>query len=293
MAELTTLQRLWSRLPVLVRAIAGGGFVFLALQTGCMLLLVANLQVATSVPWTAPLSLAYLWVVFQYFNGRWKPDSTSAARREAMRARRLGRREWLPASIAIAAAVVFIIATTVISYRLIDVPAEDTGLPETSKLTLYTLLLMIALVAGVSEEAGFRGYMQGAIEKRYHPAFAVAVSALMFWAAHLNHANGVPRIVALCIMGATLGILTVYARSILPAMIAHASSDAIIFLCGTAGVGPDYLWNPVPLRETGLDGFFWVTVVAVIIAGSVGYVALRRVRGIAGEEAVPCTGVLR
>lgn len=287
MADSNLLRRLWSRLPVLVRAIVGGGFVFLALQSGCNLLFLANLQVAPSVPWSAPLGLLYLWVVFQYFNGRWKPSSTSAARRESMRARRLAPREWPPALIACAAVIVFIISTTVISYRLIDVPAEETGLPETSMLSIYTWLVMISIVAGVSEEAGFRGYMQSALERRYGPVFAVAVSAFMFWVAHLNHANGVPRIVALCIMGGSLGTLTVCARSILPAMLAHAAADTIIFVGGTAGFGPDYLWNPLPLRETGLDGFFWITVVAVVVSGAVGYAALRQLVGMRREGAPP------
>ena len=128
MTDSNPLLRIWFRLPVLVRAIVGGGFVFLVLQTGCNLLFVANMQVAASVPWSLPLGLLYLWVVFQYFNGRWKPRSTSFARRDSMRARRLSGREWPPALVACAAVVVFIIATTVISYRLIDVPAEEMGL---------------------------------------------------------------------------------------------------------------------------------------------------------------------
>jgi membrane protease YdiL (CAAX protease family) len=284
-------QRLWSRLPVLVRAVATGCVVFIALQSGWTVLFVANLNLAPSFPWSVPLGLLYLWVVFQYFNGRWKPRSTSASRRESMRARRLSRREWPPALVAIGAVVAFIIATTVISYRLIDVPAEETGLPETSTLTLYAALVMISIVAGVSEEAGFRGYMQTPLEKRYGPVFAVAVSAIMFWVAHLNHANGVPRIAALCIMGATLGTLTVYARSILPAIIAHATADTIIFVCATAGVGPDYLWNPVPLSETGLDGFFWATMVVVVVSAAVGFAALRRLAGLSGGDKMPATPI--
>lgn len=292
MAATTLPGRIWSRLPVLVRAIVGGGFVFLVFQSGSTALMLANFEMAPSIPWAAPLGLLYLWVVFQYFNGRWAPQSTSIARRGNMRARRLSRSEWRPALVAAAAVVVFIIATTVISYRLINVPAEDMGLPETSKLTLYTFLVMISIVAGVAEEAGFRGYMQTMIEKRHGAVLAVAVSAVMFWVAHLNHANGVPRVVALCIMGASLGILTVCARSILPAMIAHATADATIFVCATAGFGPDYLWNPVPLRETGLDGFFWVTVVAVVVSGAVGYAFLRKLSRITNADTPPATAVM-
>jgi membrane protease YdiL (CAAX protease family) len=292
MVEPNPLQRIWSRIPVLVRAILGGSFVFFVLQTGCSLLFVANMQLAPSIPWSTPLGLLYLWIVFQYFNGRWNPRSTSSARRESMRARRLSRQEWLPALAACAAVIVFILSTTIISYRLIDVPAEEMSLPETSTLALYASLFMVSIVAGVSEEAGFRGYMQTALEKRYGPVFAVAVSAFMFWIAHLNHANGVPRIVSLCIMGAALGTLTVCARSILPAMLAHATADSIIFVLGTAGIGPDYLWNPVHLRETGLDGFFWVTSIAVVVSGALGYAALRRLLHMTAERPPAAEAIL-
>lgn len=280
MADWTRVGRLWSRLPVLVRAIVSGGFVFLVLQSGWTILFVGNMQVAPSVPWSVPLGLVYLWAAFQYFNGRWGPRSTSAARRESMRARGLSRREWPLALAACAAVILFIISTTVLSYRMIDVPAEEMGLPETSTFTLYAVLLTISVVAGVSEEAGFRGYMQTALERRHGSIVAVAVSAFMFWMAHLNHANGVSRILALCIMGASLGTLTVCARSILPAMVAHAASDAIVFVGATAGIGPDYLWNPIPLRETGLDGFFWFTVVVTAGSGLLGLVSLRRLAGL-------------
>lgn len=268
--------RLWFRLPVVARAVLGGAFVFLVLQSGCTLLFVANLKLAPAVPWSVPLGLLYLGTAFQYFNGRWKPRSTAAARRDSMRARPLSGHAWRLALAACAATIVFIISTTILSYRLIEIPAEELGLPDTSALSTYSWLVMIAIVAGVSEEAGFRGYMQSALEKRYGSVLAVTVSAVAFWAAHLNHANGAPRIVALCIMGASLGVLALSARSILPAIIAHAMTDAIIFVCGTAGFGPDYLWNPVPLRDTGLDGFFWVTMAALTVAAASGVLFLRK-----------------
>ena len=282
MADASPVRRVWNRLPVFVRAISAGCFVFFVLQSGSGLLAMANFQLAPSIPWSAPLTLLYLWIVFQYFNGRWRPHSTSALRRESMRARPLARREWSPAAIASVAVAIFIISTTVLSYRLIEIPAENLPLPETSALMLYTALLMISIVAGVSEEAGFRGYMQTALEKRYGAAVAVSVSAFMFWIAHLNHANGVPRIVALCLMGAALGVLTVCARSIIPAILTHATVDAIFFVGSTAGIGPDDLWNPRQLRDTGLDGFFWVTVIAVIVSAGGGFWALRRLRGLNG-----------
>jgi len=285
MPDSSLAARLWSRLPLVARAILSGAFVFMILQSGWSVFFIANLKIAPSIPWSAPIALLYLWLVFQYFNGRWKPSSTSASRRDHLRARRLGRREWPMAVAAIGAVVIFIIATTILSYRLIEVPAEETGLADATGPSLYVWLAMISIVAGVSEEAGFRGYMQTPLEKRYGAVFAVAVSAVMFWLAHLNHANGVPRVAALCIMGGALGSLTVCARSIVPSMIAHAMTDGIVFIGSTASIGPDYLWNPVPLRESGLDRFFWATIVAILVSGLAGSVVLRELARITPKSA--------
>ena len=140
-------------------------------------------------------------------------------------------------------------------------------MPDMPWWSLYSILLMVSIVAGVSEEAGFRGYMQGPLERRYGPVIAITLSSVMFWVVHLNHASGFARFVPLVIMGAALALLTRTARSILPAIIAHASADAIIFICGTLEVGPREIWYPELIRETGLDTLFWVDSVAVIVSG--------------------------
>ena len=46
---------------------------------------------------------------------------------------------------------------------------------------------------GVSEEAGFRGYMQGPLMRRYGPVVAVLVVSVVFWVAHFNHPSGIAR----------------------------------------------------------------------------------------------------
>ena len=110
------------------------------------------------------------------------------------------------------------------------------------------------------------------------------MSAIVFWLAHLNHANGVPRIFALLIMGASLGALAWSTRSIYPAIIAHASADTIIFTGSVSGVGPSYLWEPLQLKETGLDGFFWVVLAVIIVTGIGGALLLGNLRRITAEN---------
>jgi membrane protease YdiL (CAAX protease family) len=268
--------RLWRSLPVLVRSILSGLFVFLMLQSGWTFLMVSNMSTSPAIPWSVPLGLLYLWIVFRYFNGKWAPRSTSDARRDSMRARRLSSEEWKLALTAAFSVMIFFLAVTFLSYRLIEIPAEDMAMPDMPWWSLYAALVMVSIVAGVSEEAGFRGYVQRPLEKRYGAVIAIGVSATCFWLVHLNHSAGLLRAPSLLVMGISLGILATCARSILPAIIAHATADTIVFVGSVSEIGPSYIWQPVLITETGLDGFFWVLMLMIVGSGIGAPVALRR-----------------
>jgi membrane protease YdiL (CAAX protease family) len=274
---------LWQKVPVLLRAILGGLVVFFVLQTGSTLIFLGNMSFYPSIPWLLPVGFGYLWVMFRFFDGQWGFKTTAVARHESMRARRLSREEWKAALGAAIPVMFFFIFVTMISYRMVVVPAEELPMPEMPWWSTYSVLLMISVVAGVSEEVGFRGYMQSPLEKRYGPVVAIVVAAIFFWLAHLNHANGVPRVGALFVMGASLGTLAWCSRSILPAIIAHAAADTIIFMGSVSSVGPDYIWEPVPLKDSGVDGFFWVVVGLGVVSGVVSFLTLRRLRVITRE----------
>ena len=276
----TRVADLWRRVPLLIRSVVAGYVVFFVFQTGAMAIFIANLAVAPNIPWALPVGLAYLWLVFQFFNGRWGTSGSSDARRQSMRARRLKPGARLPAFGAGLAVMLFFVATTIMSYRLVVIPGEELPIDGLPWWTVYSILILISVVAGVAEESGFRGYMQAPLEKRYGPVAAISIGAIFFWLAHLNHANGVPRIFALFIMGASLGTLAWSARSIYPAIIAHASADTLIFTGSVSGVGPDYLWNPVQLKETGFDGFFWIVLATIVVTGFVGALLMRKLRRI-------------
>ena len=75
------LVNAWLRLPILVRAVVGGFAIFLSLQLGWNVFMIANLSFLPNIPWSAPMTLLYLWVVFQFFSGRWGSSGTSEMRR--------------------------------------------------------------------------------------------------------------------------------------------------------------------------------------------------------------------
>ncbi|MCP4293909.1 MAG: CPBP family intramembrane metalloprotease [bacterium] len=282
--EPAKVVKYWRRIPVLLRSIISGFAVFFVFQAGAGALFLTNMKVLPNIPWSLPIGLAYLWLVFQFFNGRWGSARFSRDCRQSMRARFINPGERLSAFGAGLSVMVFFIATTIMSYRLVVIAGEELPIDQLPWWTVYSILILVSIVAGVAEESGFRGYMQGPLEKRYGPVAAISVGALFFWLAHLNHANGVPRFAALFIMGASLGALAWSARSIYPAIIAHASADTLIFLGSVSEIGPDYFWAPEQLSETGIDGFFWVVLITILVTGFSGAFFMRKLRRLTAED---------
>jgi len=274
------ILRLWQRLPVAVRSILSALLVFEVLQLGWAGAFLANTKILPAIPWNVPVGLLYLGLVFSYFNGRGWPRSTASARRVAMRARGLSKEQWLWSLLYSLLTLVFMASILSVVYRFISVP--DLAMMDTSMLpwwTLYPSLMMLAINAGVSEEAGFRGYLQGGLERRYGPVAAIAASSVLFWMAHLNHAGAVARLPYLLAAGVATGALAWAAQSVWPSIVAHALIDAVVVTKKAAGLGPDWLMEkPAPFAETGIDGPFVAFSVLLVLSVPAGVWLLRRLR---------------
>jgi membrane protease YdiL (CAAX protease family) len=82
---------------------------------------------------------------------------------------------------------------------------------------------MAAPVAGVIEEAAFRGYMQGPIEQRCGLSIAILITGTMFAVAHLDFTLILwPYYVA---VAAIYGLVTYLTKSILPALVLHTCGN--------------------------------------------------------------------
>lgn len=165
-------------------------------------------------------------------------------------------------------------------YRFIPVPeTEQTDVSVFPWWSLYPTLIMLSINAGVSEEAGFRGYLQGGLEQRYGPVPAIAATSILFWLAHLNHPSGAARWALLIGYGVLLGALTWAARSIWPAIVTHATIDAVSFTTLASGFGPDYFMKkPKLFTETGVDPPFVVFSILLVASTAAGIGVLRRLR---------------
>jgi hypothetical protein len=80
----------------------------------------------------------------------------------------------------------------------------------------------VGVVASVSEELLYRGYLLLAIQPG-GPLVALAISTILFGAHHLY--QGLGGAIRVAVFGLALGVMTLVAGSILPAIIVHAVQD--------------------------------------------------------------------
>ena len=83
-------------------------------------------------------------------------------------------------------------------------------------------LLAISLIAGISEEAFFRGAIQGSLGDRVGVCIALVMASLLFGAFHLI--TWTYAIIA-AFIGAYLGMLWIWTGSLLTPMVTHAVYD--------------------------------------------------------------------
>jgi len=154
--------------------------------------------------------------------------------------------------------------------RLVPLPASAAlttpeGMP---RITAFLLLTMSSIVAGVTEESAFRGYMQGPVERRYGLLPAILVNGIAFGLLHFpNHPGDVLLMLPYYIaVSAVYGGLTWAANSILPALVMHSGGD--VWSLGRLWLTGRPEWQlssaPAPLvSETGIDAGLLVAVGAL------------------------------
>jgi membrane protease YdiL (CAAX protease family) len=142
-------------------------------------------------------------------------------------------------------------------------------------------MFMTAVVAGVVEEAAYRGYMQGILERRFRAPVAIAIVTIVFTGVHLFGGSKIlPLAIPVCVTSIVLGALTTITRSILPATVIHVLADTTTLpvewgLVGQLPVGRFY--------RNGLDAAFAGGVVVLLLASAASIAALLKLRAIASD----------
>jgi membrane protease YdiL (CAAX protease family) len=273
---------MWTRVPLLVRASLAAVAVTGIATVVWGVLIDANLRFSPRLPWAAVIMAVFLIFYWKYLKGWGWPKSTSAARCASLRAEPLSAAVWRWSLLAGGLGLASSIALFIISHRLIRWPQPSRlDLSHIPFATLLLTILMSAAVAGISEEAGFRGYMQGRLELRYGPAIGIAIASFFFGLAHLSHGVFAPAIVFDIGWGALYGLLTYLSGSIVPAVVLHSSADALEFIV---------VWKfppttPAPLVWTrGPDTLFWFNCVLMILLGTTSVWAFRRLANMRSPE---------
>ena len=94
--------------------------------------------------------------------------------------------------------------------------------------TVVVEVITLSAVAGIVEEAGFRGYMQGMIERRHGPLVAIAITTFCFVMVHFGaeQVMNPPRALGIAVASVMYGVLRHLSRSIVPGVILHSVGDA-------------------------------------------------------------------
>jgi membrane protease YdiL (CAAX protease family) len=242
-------------------------------------LLLANLATTPAIPWAVAVMALVLWSAWSLMGGRWWGlEGSKAARRALLRAGSLPRPllGW-----AVAAGVLWVIALAgfwIVLHQLVPTPGNP--LPDFSKYpptTTIAALAMAAVSGGVSEEAAFRGYFQGALERAGLGWAALVVVALVIAPVHaLTQGFVWPNLLFYLLVDAMLGALAYVTGSIRPGVVVHAIGLFIFF----AVIWPHDAARP-HVGASGPDLWFWIHLGQTLVFAALSLAAFARLSALA------------
>ncbi len=279
-----TAGAMWTPTSVAVRAVVVGLSVSFAGTAVWTVLIGSNLKFAPSVPWGVVAMAVFLCAYWRYLGGAAWPRSTAAYRRACLRAPRLSGTLWMWSITAGTLGVTSAVCLQVAYARLAGIPtAPVPDLSQYPPITVSCALVMSAVVAGLTEEVGFRGYMQVPIERACGPLAASVVVAVVFSLWHLSHgvAYTLPRLPYYFAVSLGYSAIAYLANSLLPVVVIHAGGDCLEFL---------YVWlrrapaGHTPPHPPGLDAMFWAQFGLGAMVGLLALGAYRRLAACARAE---------
>lgn len=252
-----------------------------------------NFRFGTFAPWVILPMALYLWAYWRFIGGEWGDPISAASRRSNLRANRLPPRMWAASLSAGAVGFAALLALLTLAARVVRLPSSAPIVTPAAMpvVTGFLLIVMQSIVAGVTEEAAFRGYMQGPIERQYGVIVAILVNGTFFGLLHFGNHPGdvVPMLPYYIAVAAVYGGLTWATDSILPALVLHSAGDVVVLTRWWITGLPEWQLSPTPpslVWEHGVDASFVMATAAFIVLAvfTVGaYVSIRRLR----ERAVP------
>jgi membrane protease YdiL (CAAX protease family) len=228
-------------------------------------LLFTNLRVSPALPWSAIAHALVLAGVWTFLDGSWGPVGSRPARRALLRAREVPTEVLSLAIIAGLLGIAALAGLWIVLHRLAVTPTNP--LPDFSRypaLTVGAALVTASISGGVSEEAGFRGYFQGALEGAGLGWAAVVIPALVMAPEHaLTQGFVWPNLLFYLLVDVMLGSLAYLTGSILPGIVVHAVGLLAFFTL----VWPHDARRALHGLVGGTDVELWLAIVQTAVFG--------------------------
>lgn len=156
----------------------------------------------------------------------------------------------------------------------------DVGLPIVGNINQYPFVTALAfmlgtsIVAGIVEEAAFRGVMQIQLQRWVSSPKTYFLVALYFSFFHLlgRPVSALISLPAWFLISYVFSWLVSFTSSIWPAIVCHAGIDIVEI---------SWYWKygaPIALAQTGLDHGFWIAFAIIVISGIVTAIAYKFLR---------------
>ncbi len=248
-------------------------------------MVMANLRWGQQAPWCVPAMAGVLVLLLAYLGGAGWPRRTAAARRRLLRWNPMAPGVFLWAVFTGVLALVALGGAWIVVSDLVRMPPnvtpDVTGRPA---LFVVPILVMSCLAAPLSEEAAFRGYAQGMLERAWCWAPAAVVgSSLIFALAHAPQGLFLPKLGLYFLAGLIFGTIARLTNSLWASMVVHSLGDVMGFLV---------LWpyQSAPHRLVGEGGADQTFFGAAAVAGAFGILALIAFSRLAGMTKGPSLG---
>lgn len=248
-----------------------------------------NLRTNPGVPWASLVMAVVLWLLWQYAGGRWPPRGTAHARQVSLRARPVSGRVF---AWAVAAGILSLIALTGLWIVLFQTGwMRGNSLPDYGQyptLTVTATLVMASVLGGFSEEAAFRGYLQGMLEREYSALASIAITAVVMAPGHaLTQGLAWTTLLFYLVVDGMLGTLAHLCNSVWPGAVVHAVGLLIFFTL----VWPS---DPArPLASAALrDPWFWTHAGQTVVFAGCATLAFVRLQATEPRQWRPFTKVL-
>jgi membrane protease YdiL (CAAX protease family) len=283
------MLKIWQHLPLVLRSVIIGSLMASAGTLPWAFLVSLNIKYLPVVPWAILPTAIYLYLYWQFAQGKSWPLSTAGIRKIFCRANPLSADIWGAAILAGVLGLGALLAFQNLLSRIVNLPQQQTAdLSNVPMHTVFFLVIMSAIVAGLTEETSFRGYMQGPVERKYGPVVAILVTGSLFGLVHFSHPETTLALMPFYIgVAAVYGTLAYITNSIFPGMLLHAGGNmlAALQLFGAGRSEWQGATKIAPLIwEKGADASFWLAFLITLVMIGVAVWAYRSLATVVHEN---------